>query len=62
MGVVSGGSFATDGSKTKEDGTVEDLRWRIRRIREEGEGGDCFSVEEGWIRSSFGEGRCRRNR
>lgn len=57
MGVVS----RRDGSKGAMDGTVEDF---VENKEEGGEGGDCFSVAEGWIRSSFErkEGRCRRNR
>lgn len=56
MGVVS----RRDGSKGAMDGTVEDFM----ENKEKGEGEDCFSVAEGWIRSSFErkEGRCRRNR
>lgn len=46
MGVVS----RRDGSKGAMDGTVEDF---VENKEEEGEGGDCFSVAEGWIRSSF---------
>lgn len=46
MGVVS----RRDGSKGAMDGTVEDF---VENKEEGGEGGDCFSVAEGWIRSSF---------
>lgn len=67
MGVVSGrGSSGRiercDGwIETNGDGTVEDFV-ENKEDEREGEGGDCFSMVEGWIRSSFGEGRCRRNR
>lgn len=46
MGVVS----RRDGSKGAMDGTVEDF---VENKEEGGEGEDCFSVAEGWIRSSF---------